>query len=185
MANGMKDLLFIVKRKRVICRQNKRQKSTFTLCKLLVFGSLLLLPACVPCCYYKRGFVVEDYVTLVYRNHQGCTGQGKCGRIRVYVPNLSKGIDTLCVSKQSSTPFGTDCHVTLYEILGKGTFDQERRSWYAVVHIEGTSVWDTLYGSFVEDPCDKGQFLQPLLRGRYRSWHNINGKWYEGRVIYR
>ena len=198
MANGMKDLLFIVKHKRVICMQNKEQKSTFTFCKLLVFSSLLLLPACVPCCY-KIGIIFDDYVTIVYPGYQGCTSKGTCGRLRVYVVKKQRAlkpipgagdsaytiIDTLCMPQQSSEPLDTDCHVTVRSVWLLS--DSTTMAWvqYVVVHIEGTAVWDTVYEIVTEDPCNKGQWLQPQQRHRYRTLCNINGEWYEGPVIYR
>lgn len=111
--------------------------------------------------------------------------QGGCGRLWVYFVYNDTITGTTCIPMQSSEPFGTDCYVTFNKLLGESRFDPNFGSSYTVVHIEGTGVWDTIYSSFIEDPCDKGQWLQPLQRHRYRALWNINGKWYEGPVIYR
>ena len=146
--------------------------------KKLVILALLgfFLSKCKPCKFYKniRAGGTEGYVTLVYQNYQNCQRQDTCSKIWVYLLSETLELkDSICVKNaQNHSLYSTDCVVTL-SLRGFDAGEQAP----VVIHIQGTSVWDTIFSADVEDPCTSSEPNAVSV--------NINGKWYDGTVIYR
>ena len=146
---------------------------------LILIILTLFLTSCFPC-YQKVGVIFIKNITIVYENYE-CSTQVTCSKLKVYklARNLSQQVDTICVENKNKDLFPTDCYVTLK------VSEQDIRENPLLIEIENTNVSDTIYEVIIEDPCDNGQIFLRRSRAGGKILTNINGKWYEGEIIYK